>query len=371
MRQTDMLRREQKLPLIAEATTAALRAPSPEERQAILDTPSDRAGFERSLAAWSGLFDRVEVVAPHAPLPDPEGPVRIAFWNAERGKYLEPSARLLGSVGAAAHLLVELDAGMARSGQVHTARELAGRLGAGCVFAVEFLELGLGDAKEREWHAGEVNRLGLHGAAILSPHWLERPAAIRLETEGGWFDDRRGERRLGGRIATLATLRIADLPVTLASVHLESHSDPAERAVQTGVLLDAIDAYAPDQAVLIGGDFNTCTIDRDWARGTGQKPVLDTDRVLDPIPHEPLFKVAEARGYDYRSCNTLRTATQRTRLDGTPPPPLGRLDWFFARGLAASAPATVAAVDNQGSALSDHELLAVTVMPDEAYRGAR
>jgi endonuclease/exonuclease/phosphatase family metal-dependent hydrolase len=360
-----MLRRagEPILPLIADATTDVLCAPSPAETQAILDASPDRREFEQSLARWTGLFDRVEVAAPEAPLPEPDGPVRITFWNAERCKHLEPSAHLLGSTDAAAHLLVELDAGMARSGQVHTGRELAGRLGTGCIFAVEFLELGLGDAKEREWYAGETNRLGLHGATILSPHRLERPAVVRLESEGHWFDGQRGERRLGGRIAVLATLRIMGVPVTLASVHLESHSAPAGRAAQTEILLDAIDVYAPDQPVLIGGDFNTCTIDRDWARGTGEKPVLDPARLLDPVPYEPLFGVMEERRYDYEKCNTLGVATQRTRPDGTPPPPLGRIDWFFSRGLTASDPATIAAVDDSGSAISDHEVLAVTVVP--------
>ncbi|MDX1541257.1 MAG: endonuclease/exonuclease/phosphatase [Geminicoccaceae bacterium] len=351
------------LPLIGERATAVLVGPSAGERRAILDAPLDRGSFERHLGAWTSLFDRVEVTPPPRALPAPEGAVRIAFWNAERGKFLEPSARLLGSTGAAAHLLVELDVGMARSGQRHTARELARRLDAGCAFAVEFLELGLGDAKERQWHAGEVNRQGLHGAAILSPHRLERPAVVRLETQGGWFDGERGERRLGGRIAVLATLRIGGVPVTLASVHLESHSDPAGRAAQTLVLLDAIDAYAPDQPVLIGGDFNTCTIDRTWARGTGAKPVLDPTRLLDPVAHEPLFEAMAGRGYDFERCNTLGVATQRTRPDGTPAPPLGRIDWFFSRGLLATEPATIAAVDQGGTAISDHEVLVLTISP--------
>lgn len=351
-------------PLIAEAATAALDAPSPEQRRAILGAPSDHAGFARSLTAWAHLFDRVEVAAPADPAADPDGPVRIAFWNVERGKYLEPSARLLARLDAAALLLCELDVGMARSGQAHTPRELARRLGAGYAFAVEFLELGLGDARERAWHAGEANDAGLHGAAILSPHRLERPAVIRLETDGGWFDGRHGERRLGGRMAIAATLRIAGVPVTLAAVHIESHSDPAQRAEQTRGLLDAIDAYGPDRPVLIGGDFNTSTVSRDWARGTGEKPVLPAGRVLDPVPHEPLFEVATAKGYDHRACNALGTPTQRTRPDGTPSPPLGKIDWFFSRGLEASGAQTVTAVDETGQAVSDHEVLIVEVTPE-------
>jgi len=88
-----------------------------------------------------------------------------------------------------------------------------------------------------------------------------------------------------------------------------------------------------------------------------------SERVLDPVPYEPLFRVMEGAGYDWQACNTLGIATQRTRPDGTPRPPLGKIDWFFSRGLKASAPATVAAVDSNGRAISDHEVLVVTVRP--------
>ncbi len=228
---------------------------------------------------------------------------------------------------------------------------------------MEFLELGLGDARERTWHAGEVNEAGLHGAAILGRCALERPAVIRLETTGDWFDGRHGERRIGGRIAVVATVLIDRAPVTLVSVHFESHGDPAQRAAQISRLIEAIDSYAPGQPVLIGGDLNTSTIRRDWARGTGVKPVLPAERVLDPVPYEPLFEVAAAQGYDWRACNALGVPTQRTRKDGTPTPPLGKIDWFLSRDLMVSDPATVPAVDARGEAISDHEVLLVTIAP--------
>jgi endonuclease/exonuclease/phosphatase family metal-dependent hydrolase len=243
---------------------------------------------------------------------------------------------------------------------------LAERLGTGYAFAVEFLELGLGDAREREWHAGEVNRAGLHGAALLGRYALERPALIRLETAGGWFDGQHGERRVGGRIALAATLVIDGVAVTLVSVHFESHGDPAQRAAQTTLLLEVIERYAPGQPVLIGGDLNTSTLSRDWARGTGVKPVLPVERVLDPVPWEPLFEVAATQGYDWRACNALGVPTQRTRPDGTPAPPLGKIDWFLGRGLVTIDPATVPAVDAGGQAISDHEVLLVTIAPGRA-----
>jgi endonuclease/exonuclease/phosphatase family metal-dependent hydrolase len=347
--------------LIVTRTTPEITRLDGAARARIAEQPATREEHARQLAALACLHE-LEVAPPveRAPL---ERSARIAFWNAERCKFLDASAALLGGLDLAACLLCELDLGMARSGQAHTARELADRLGAGYVFGVEFLELGLGDAWERRQHAGAVNEAGLHGAAILSPYPLERPALVRLSAEGAWFDGDHGERRIGGRIALLATLPVDGRPVTLADVHFESHSDPQGRAAQMTRLLDAIDAYGGGQPVLLGGDFNTSTASRGWARGTGERQILPAARLLDPVAYEPLFEVAAARGYDWRACNTLGVPTQRTRPDGTPAPPLGRIDWFFSRGLVAADPQTVAAVDAKGVAISDHEVLTVVIRP--------
>jgi endonuclease/exonuclease/phosphatase family metal-dependent hydrolase len=346
--------------LMVTRTTPAISRLDGAARERIAAAPATPDQHAREFAAYPGLRE-LEVAAPPAERPPLEGAARIAFWNAERGKFLGASAALLGGLDAAAWLLCELDLGMARSDQAHTARELARRLGAGYVFGVEFLELGLGDAWERRQHAGAFNQAGLHGAAILSPYPLERPALVRLSADGAWFDGEHGERRVGGRIALLATLRIDRRPMTLANVHFESHSDPQGRAAQMALLLDAIDAYDDAQPVLLGGDFNTSTASRGWARGTGKRQTLPPARLLDPVPHEPLFEIAAGRGYDWRACNTLGVPTQRTRPDGTPRPPFGRIDWFFSRSLVASDPQTVPAVDTAGGAISDHELLLVSV----------
>jgi len=351
--------------VIHQRTTAALVAPSQAEREALLGLPPTREGHAGAVARHRALFEQVEVASPMAPVPC-AGEARIGFWNAERGKDLVGSLALLGPLDAGVWLLCELDLGMARSGQVHTARELARGLGAGYAFAVEFVELGLGDAREREWHAGEVNQAGLHGAAILGRHALERPALIRLEAAGDWFDGARGERRVGGRLALAATLVIDGVAVTLVSVHFESHGDPDQRAAQMALLIEAIDAYAPGRPVLIGGDLNTSTLSRDWARGTGVKPVLPVERVLDPVPWEPMFEVAAGYGYGWQACNAMGVATQRTRPDGTPRAPLGKIDWFLCRGLVARDPVTVPAVDAAGRAISDHEVLLVTIAPGAA-----
>ena len=62
----------------------------------------------------------------------------------------------------------------------------------------------------------------------------------------------------------------------------------------------------------------------------------------------------------------MRGASGSARPDPAPGPParpLGRIDWFFTRGVAAADPATIAAVDAAGAAISDHELISVTITP--------
>src|SRR5688572_20581024 len=225
-------------------------------RESLLAGPRDRAAHARVQAELPALH-ALEVAAPHACAPE-RSTARVVAWNAARGREPARGAEMLRAAGADAALLTELDAGMARSGQLHAARELAGRLGMGFAFAVEFVELGLGTEAERALLPdGARNERGLHGAALASARRLERPALVRLDAGGDWFDGARGEPRVGGRIAVLATLCLGGAPVTLASVHLENDADPAQRDAQTAALLAALDAYAPGAPALLGGDFNT------------------------------------------------------------------------------------------------------------------
>jgi endonuclease/exonuclease/phosphatase family metal-dependent hydrolase len=329
-------------------TTPRLAGPSADWREAALVAPGDAHGR---------LFDACEALlavesAGETAGEAPSGKLLALSWNAERLKSLDASAERLRPLAADVILLTELDRGMARSGNRDTVGELAAALGMAYCFAVEFIELELGDSRERAWHAGIANREGLHGNAILSRWPIEAAGMVRLERDGFWFDgSRNGERRIGGRNAALA--RVAG--ITFCSVHLESHSDPEHRALQTTRLLDAVLDFAGADPIVIGGDFNTATV------GHGQKGGLDAERLCNPVPFEPLFEIMAERGFAWEAANEMGVATQRTRPDGTPAPPFGRIDWLFVRGLDARDAATLAAVDAAGAAISDHEILSVTV----------
>ena len=73
-----------------------------------------------------------------------EDSIRIGSWNLERGKEWQRAADLIERENIEVLFLSEMDLGMSRSGQQHTAKELAARLGWHRLFAVEFVDLELG-----------------------------------------------------------------------------------------------------------------------------------------------------------------------------------------------------------------------------------
>ena len=122
-------------------------------------------------------------------------PLRVVYWNVQQFHHFDACCALIRKTAPDILLLGELDIGMARTDQRHCLRDAATTLGANYVFGTEFLELGLGDERERLRYAGSHNESGFHGNGILSRLRLESPALIRLETDGDWFDGGHGERQ--------------------------------------------------------------------------------------------------------------------------------------------------------------------------------
>lgn len=277
--------------------------------------------------------------------------MRVVAANLERGRRLDEWVELFRGAEADVLLLSEVDDGMARSGNRPVARDLATALAMGYAFAVEFVELSLGGEDERAaLPAGAVNAKGLHGGAILSRLPIERPAAVRLELDGGWHGPHSPEPRIGGRLALLATVG----GLVVVAPHLESHGRPSGRARQLADLFDLVEPYAAGRPVVLGGDLNTHTLDLSGA-GEGHGP-LTPERFRRPQDHEPLFAEAAARGYGWEAADagdpTHRTAGGRGDL---------RLDWFLTRDVTATDPTTIPAVASDGTPLSDHDVIAVRV----------
>jgi len=343
---------------IFSSVTAALPAPGHAEITAALTAEPTQAEHDRVARGVTALT-AIEYRPPEQAAA-PRHPLRLAAWNAERLKYGPASASLMRGLDLDLLLLSESDIGMARSGNRHTAAELATALDMGYAYGVEFVELGLGDAREREWHKGQRNHAGLHGNAILSRLPLHDLALIRLDSGGRWFADRVNgkassvQRRLGGRMALAARIETAAGDLVIVALHLESDSDAAARAREVTSLLSAITGCYGNAPMAIGGDCNTAAL-----------PEVDPERLDDARGwfqrcdvYEPLFDVMQQAGFGWRTANDMRP-TQRMRPDGRPIPPFRRLDWLFTRSLTASSPRTVAAVDESGAAISDHDVVVV------------
>ncbi len=342
------------MPSIVDCLLPSLAPLDPTDLAAALradPTPASHAALMARVPALQAL----ETVPP--PIPGAVPPVlRIAAWNAERLKHIPASAALLRSAGADVALLSEVDLGMARSGNRHTCADLAAALGMGYVYGVEFVELGLGDARETLWHAGQINDAGFHGNAILSRFRLADAFLVRLDAGGAWFGAEASaeQRRLGGRMALVARIADAARPLWVVEIHLESRSTPAQRCAQMRLLLGALAERIGDAACVIGGDFNTLALPRGEA--------LPEAALSDPSGDEPLFAAVAEAGFAWTFSNT-RHVTSRTRPDGAPVPPFTRIDWLLARGVTARAPATVPALGTDGLAISDHDLVAVDIVP--------
>lgn len=341
------------IPEFLTATTETLLGPSQEERDAAVAGPGGKAAHD-ALAARTPALRRIEWrdrpgagIAP--------GAFTLAAWNLERCKYLPPTIDLLRRTGADVLLLSEMDLGMARSGNRHTTAQIGEALGMDHVFVTEFVELGLGDAREQAWHAGESNAQGLHGNAVLSKTRLSLPSRIALDDGGLWFEGVGDQRRIGGRCAACAVLATPAGPLTLASLHLESRSDAAMRERQMMRLLEVAGREYGDGPMVIAGDCNTDTMPTD------ADPEDRQARWFTEAASEPLFaRLAEA-GFTWVEANTP-APTERQRPDGAPKPPFRRIDWIFARGVGVRNPKTWPAVDAAGSAISDHELITVEIV---------
>lgn len=323
-------------------------------RAAAREAPAD-AHARLMAAPEAGALHLVRMARAETRLPPPAS-ATVAAWNVERGRDTADIARILAAVGADIALLTELDVGMARSGNRDTADEIARRLGMHSAFAVEFIELGLGDARETAECAGQENAAGLHGNAVLSRHPILRAVVIPLDDGGFWFAGAGdpAQRRIGGRNAVAALMDFAAGPVWCVAVHLESHGTPATRGHEMARLLAALNVLDPPAPVLVGGDLNTKTVDA---------AVLSGGIDAQALAPEPLFAVAARNGFTWEGAN-VPVPTTRRRAWQAEPPPARKLDWFLSRGLRVGAPAVHPAVDAAGRAISDHELLTVAIEPE-------
>ncbi len=255
------------------------------------------------------------------------GEVRALVFNMERGVHLAEIGDFLESCPEARPFDVilanELDDGCVRSGGVHTARDLAERLGMEGVFGLEFIEL-----------VNEADPKGYHGNAVFSRWPVRQTRVVRLPEQYNWYFDR--QRRIGGRLAVLAVLDVGGRPLGVGSVHLENRTHGPGRAEQLRAVLDAAEEMFPDMPVLLGGDLNTNTFDgrdKDAIQAVAADPALQRRCLEEVERYEPCLPLAARFGYQaVPAGNRGELATRRKPLPGGGHLDL-RLDWLLVRGM--------------------------------------
>jgi endonuclease/exonuclease/phosphatase family metal-dependent hydrolase len=322
--------------------------------------------------------------------------VRATAWNIERGKQLpgiidalktDPTLRASDVL-----LLTELDYGMARTGNAHVAREIAGALRMNYAFAPCYLALNKGSGVEADVE-GE-NERALHGNALLARHPLRRVHSIALPNGKDKMAGK--EKRLGQQRAVVADVQHPWGEFRAVSLHLDAHSTQRHRQQQMRLVLDHLERLEPQlPRVLIGGDWNTSTYNSRRAvysiLGYARRVMMGVGNVVKnhyPYPERwferKLFRELERRGYRYRELNALGVCTLHYDVsDAAVNTNMGdwipqwcfwfinwalkkhegrcslKLDWFAGQGIEVAQGTRPQVIDNlrdaAGTVLSDHD----------------
>ena len=352
MKSTDVVRRA----ALEECFSPLLRA---SRRREVLElaerSPDDAANIGEMAIVKCGSFAARAGAAPAL--------ARVVVWNVERGRSPERWAEVRAVREADILLLCEVDDGMARSGNLDIAAELAKRLQMFYAYAPNYFELTRGTRAERRATRGLLNARGLHGNAILSRWPLRDVRRMPLPVEFDWF--RHHEQRIGTRVALRATLDGPREAITVAVAHLEAFATPAQRARQMRVLMKSLED-AP--RAILGGDFNTLGVRPSLAGAVRLLRELARDRhrlTRSVTLHEPLFAEAVRAGFSWENLNAGDPTWRFNRL--LPSSCRATLDWVFGRAVKAESgsPAVISARPELPSRaslpLSDHDGLSLRV----------
>jgi len=183
----------------------------------------------------------------------PPRKIRVVSWNIARGCRLDEIVEFLVSADADLILLQEVDMRARRTGYRNIAEFLAKRLRLNYAFGIEFHELAQG-SRDAPAH---------HGQATLSRWPLCNCRVLRLSRQSAYWHPRwwipslpAFQRRLGGRMALLSNVTIAETTLAVYNLHLESRGGDDPRCSQLAEVLNGALRYGLDVPVIVAGDFN-------------------------------------------------------------------------------------------------------------------
>lgn len=318
-------------------------------------------GSDSRAGAESGVLD--PIVVNRAPRALGQT-LRVVAFNAKgcaRPKIVAERLRRPPLADASVILLSEADWRMPRSAMRETVAELAEALSMSLAFAPEFA-----------FANADQPFSGFFGNAILSAVPLSQVASVSLPKLYDWVgkrlpgNPRYWRRRIGQRGGLTARITLAGRNVTVGVMHLENHASPAGRADQVAHFLRAMPLRGP---AIVGGDFNTTTIDLSGSPGRARmaatlmaKLMTRPWRMRVADRYEPLFAELARTGFSYRAANSLRhpTFTPAALLPRALRP---RLDWIALREVEpiAGSGQVVSAASGLFRRISDHDFVVCEV----------
>jgi endonuclease/exonuclease/phosphatase family metal-dependent hydrolase len=270
--------------------------------------------------------------------------LKVVAFNAKGGCHLEGIRQCLTRPPLAeANVILVCDADWCRprSGFRRVAAELA-----------TSLEMSFAYVPKRQ----TVEPGSYSGNAILSSQPLVDVVAVPLSKRQLISPERD---RVGEPYGMLATTAFNGWRITFGVTHLTARWNPAGRERQ---MADFIAAVPADGPVLIGGDFNTTTIDlggRNALLRALSEIVLNPGRFRSPELHEPLLQQLKKAGFEVRGFNVRRKPTF-TFARVIPPFLRPKLDWLAARQLSpvpGSALVVPARLSVFSRRVSDHDFV--------------
>lgn len=238
--------------------------------------------------------------------------LRVAQWNIETGRDAREIADFIENHGilrwSDVILINEADHGMARSHNLHVAREIGEQLGMHVTYCPAHIELTPGIGKNPA--TGNQNEDSLQGNAILSRHPITETKVIPLPVCFEPYEFH--EKRYGTRNCLLAKLSVHGNSLWTGAVHMEVRNTPRCRAHQMRHLLERLPSRQ-DEPVVLGGDLNS----NGFRRGSCWRTIASAWRLLsrpadvtrEQLRHperraEPLFRIASRHGFSWTALNS-------------------------------------------------------------------